>query len=256
MRKRYFCGKDTGMRLLLTAATYAETAPFLKTLGTCSEVTENLRSYTLKKAMLDVLITGVGMVPAAFHLGCQLTRQTYDFVIIAGIAGSFTTDYTIGSVVHVVKEALPEMGAEDNEGFLSVFGMKLLDANQFPFEGGNLVNDLFENRETGSLADMENRLKTVLRLEKVARLKSVSGITVNTVHGRQESIDRVVSLCHPDVETMEGAASLYACLVSQTPSIQLRAISNRVEVRDRSKWDIPLAIRRLNEFLNQLFLRD
>lgn len=256
MRKRYFCGKDTGMRLLLTAATYAETAPFLETLGPCSEERENFRSYTLTKAMLDVLITGVGMVPAAFHLGRQLERQTYDFVISAGIAGSFTTDYPIGSVVHVVKETLPEMGAEDHEEFLSVFGMKLLEAHQFPFRDGKLVNHFFENRETGSFTGMEDRLKTVLRLEEVVRLKTVSGITVNTVHGRQESIDRVVSLCHPDVESMEGAAFLYACLVSQTPFIQVRAISNRVEPRNRSKWDIPLAIRRLNEFLNQLFLMD
>jgi len=54
---------------------------------------------------------------------------------------------------------------------------------------------------------------------------------------------------NPAVESMEGAAFHYACLLEKIPFFQLRSISNYVEVRDKSKWKIPLAIQQLNENL-------
>jgi futalosine hydrolase len=48
---------------------------------------------------------------------------------------------------------------------------------------------------------------------------------------------------------MEGAALHYVCLQSGVPFLQLRSVSNTVGVRDKTKWDIKLAITRLNETL-------
>jgi hypothetical protein len=48
----------------------------------------------------------------------------------------------------------------------------------------------------------------------IGTLPRVNGITVNTVHGNQDSIARVVDRVKPDVESMEGAAFMYACLMS------------------------------------------
>jgi len=50
---------------------------------------------------------------------------------------------------------------------------------------------------------------------------------------------------HPEVETMGGAAFLYGCLIEKIPCVQIRAISNFVEVRDKSRWNIPLAVKNL-----------
>jgi len=47
---------------------------------------------------------------------------------------------------------------------------------------------------------------------------------------------------------MEGAAFHYACLKEKVPYAEIRSISNYVEKRDRSKWNIPLAIKNLNDF--------
>jgi len=55
----------------------------------------------------------------------------------------------------------------------------------------------------------------------------------------------------PDVESMEGAAFHYVCLLEKINFLQLRAISNRVGERDKSKWKLKESIENLNkELLN------
>jgi futalosine hydrolase len=49
------------------------------------------------------------------------------------------------------------------------------------------------------------------------------------------------------VESMEGAAFLYCCLTAGVRCAQVRAVSNRVERRNRAAWNLPLAIQALNE---------
>ena len=43
---------------------------------------------------------------------------------------------------------------------------------------------------------------------------------------------------------MEGAAAAHLCLRYDLPFLELRAISNRVEDRNRDAWNIPLALER------------
>jgi futalosine hydrolase len=76
-------------------------------------------------------------------------------------------------------------------------------------------------------------------------MRAVNGITVNTVHGDEGSIAEVVARCKPAVESMEGAAFMYACLVAGIPFAQVRAVSNRVERRNRDAWNIAGAVQEL-----------
>jgi futalosine hydrolase len=88
------------------------------------------------------------------------------------------------------------------------------------------------------------------------RWKKVHGITVNTVHGDEDSIDKISTAFKAEVETMEGAAFFYACRMMDVPCIQLRAISNYVERRNKAAWKLGLAINQLAEetlyLLNEL----
>jgi futalosine hydrolase len=83
-------------------------------------------------------------------------------------------------------------------------------------------------------------------------LRKVKGITVNKVHGHTQSIGQLLEVIQPDIETMEGAAFLYACQSIGLKCLQLRSISNYVDSRDRTAWNIPLAIRNLNQTLAEL----
>ena len=78
-------------------------------------------------------------------------------------------------------------------------------------------------------------------------LPRVNGITVNTVHGSEQSIAAVLERFRPEVESMEGAAFAYACDISDVPYAQVRAVSNIVERRNRKAWKLDVAIRNLND---------
>ena len=55
-----------------------------------------------------------------------------------------------------------------------------------------------------------------------------------------------------DVETMEGAAFFEVCLERGVPFAEIRVVSNQVGERDHARWDIPLALQRLEEALKTL----
>jgi len=224
------------MRILLVAATATEIRSFTGRLLPAGRENDHLSRYHYSDFSFDVLIPGIGMVSTAYFLGRQLNLQKYDLAINAGIAGAFHTELPIGSVVNVVQDCIPELGAEDDDKFLSVFDLGLAGPDIFPYKGGKLINS---SSDTPGFAG-----------NKVIRnLPRVNAITSNTVRGNAESIERIRLLTGSDIETMEGAAFFYACMREKIPCLQIRAISNLVEIRNRSRWNIELAISNLNSVL-------
>jgi futalosine hydrolase len=216
------------MRILIVAATEMEVAPILAKLRTDSEDARRSEG-TYREHRVDVLVTGVGMVATAAWCSRALTVTRYDLALNCGICGSFDPVLRPGRVAHVVADRIAELGAEDGEAFLSVQELKLLDEDEFPFTGGQLVNTM-------------PPLNAALD-----ELPAVSGITVNTVHGNRASIDAAVARFRPQVESMEGAAFMYACLLAGAPFAQIRAVSNVVEPRNRAAWNIAGAIENLGQ---------
>ena len=161
----------------------------------------------------NILITGVGMINTAINLTKELMQKRYDFVINIGIAGSFDKELKNGSVVEVIEDNFSEIGFEN-------------DLNFSRFKGFDL--------------------KTKYFVEGKTKLKKVRGITVNTVHGNSKTISEIVKRENPEIESMEGADFFKVREEFNVPCIQIRSISNKVEVRDKSKWDINLAISNLN----------
>lgn len=213
------------MRILIVAATNKEIGAFIKEHAFFeSKHPELLVSNKLKQ--VRILITGVGMVNTAFFLGKHL-QGNINLAINAGICGAFKRDLALGETVCVTEEILSEMGAEDGTAFIKYEDMGL---------GGSC-------RYT---------LKSKIKPASLKPLKKVKGITVNTVHGNNKSIKSVVELHNPDVESMEGAAFAMACNTRGVNAFELRSVSNYVERRNRSKWNIPLAVKNLNSALEDL----
>lgn len=224
------------MHFLIVSATTMEIRPFLEGLPLIEKQNEYLSRYQLKNSIIDILITGVGMVPTAYFLGKQLERQRYDLIINAGIAGTFNRELPLGTVVNVVEDCVPELGAEDVDQFLSIFELGLADPDSPPYLHGKLVNDILE-KDLG------------INLEIIRNLPKVTGITSNTIRGNAESIIRIRKIAKVDLESMEGAAFFYACLSAGVPCLQIRAISNLVEERNKTHWKLPLALKNLNKLL-------
>lgn len=222
--------------MLLVSATLFEIRPLLDQMAFIKQESEQLTAYRFREMAVDVLIPGVGMVPTAYFLGKQLALKRYDLAINAGIAGTFNPAFRPGSVVNVIEDCVPELGAEDGDNFLSVFELGLTDPDTHPYAGGKLVNQSLSSMPVGGNGTING-------------LPAVKGITSNTVRGNAGSIERIRRLSGADIESMEGAAFLYACLCANIPCAQVRAISNHVEIRDRAQWNLDLALKNLNDVL-------
>lgn len=222
------------MKLLIVSATSLEIKPLITELGKGRVLHNQITRYKYKHFQVDILITGVGMVPTAVFTSLVLAKNNYNAVINAGICGSFNLTIPIGKVLNITTDCFPETGAEDGEHFLSLIDLKLLDQDEFPFLGGKLVND------------------SVFDSQLINSLHTSTGVTVNTVHGNEQSIAAFLARHKVDVESMEGAAFMYACKLHKIRYIQVRSVSNYIEDRDISKWDIPLAVYNLNHFLLDL----
>jgi futalosine hydrolase len=209
------------MRILIVTATDSEVAPIVgrmystPTDGTCVD------AYTHGPHEVDVLVTGVGMVATAAWCSRALTQTTYDLALNLGVCGSFDEFLDPGTVVHVVSDRLAELGAEDGDRFLTLEDLEL------PGESA------FVNLDPPSNPGLEE-------------LPAVTGITVNTVHGSERSIAAVTERFNAQVESMEGAAFMSACLIHKVPFAQVRAVSNVVERRNRESWKMADAILNLN----------
>ena len=218
------------MNILIVSATEFEIKPLLGFLGIAiPTIGIHHANIDFEDKEIDVLITGVGMVNTALMMG-RCLKDEYDLIINVGVCGAFDKHLELGELVHVKEDILSEMGAEDGDGFLMFDKLNLAGKHVFSenCKDSYLMVDLF---------------------------KKVKSITVNTVHGNDASIEKVKKLYSPDVESMEGAAFFAACSGMKGNYIQIRAISNYVEKRDKEKWQMPLSIQNLNDFL-MTFIRN
>ena len=169
----------------------------------------------------SILISAVGMVNTTLNLTKHLSKNNYELVVNIGVAGSFNNSLMIGDVVEVVEDNFSEIGFEDGKSF-------------------------------SEFTDFE--VENTFKVEGRTNLKQVKAITVNTVHGNENSITKIVNRLNPDVESMEGAAVFSVCKEFKTPCIQVRSISNKVEKRNKENWDIPLAIQNLNTTVAKIII--
>jgi futalosine hydrolase len=209
------------VRILIVAATRPEIAPLLARMHSMPAGSTFVDSYTHGAHDVDVLITGVGMVATAASCARALTRTPYDLALNLGVCGSFDQFFDPGTVVHVLSDRLSELGAEDGERFLTLAELDLPGESEFV------------NADPPSNPEIE-------------QLPTVTGITVNTIHGSNNSIAAITERLSPQVESMEGAAFMTTCLMQQVPFAQIRAVSNIVERRNRTAWKMAEAIGNLN----------
>ena len=209
------------MHLLITAATGFELAGI--------QARWPAGTYT-GAAEVRYLVSGVGPVLSAVATTEAVLAERPDLVLNVGIAGAFDRELALGEVVHVTHDSFGDLGVEERDGsFTGAVALGLLDANEPPFVRGQLVSS-----------------------SPFAFAKQVVGVTNATVHGSAERIARFRERSEAQVESMEGAAVAYVALRQNLPHVQLRAISNYVEPRDRANWKIGEALAALTEAVDAL----
>ncbi len=201
---------EPGKRVLVITAVTAEREAVLRGLHCDSR--------------FDVLAAGVGPVPAAANTAKVLATAEYGLVVSAGIGGGFPGKAEVGSLVVANEIIAADLGAETPEGFIS------LDELGFAYNRIQVNNSIVNGVTEALLA---------------ARLPVNTGpvLTVSTVTGTAESaVELAVRVPGATAEAMEGYGVAFAASDRGLPVLELRAISNLVGPRDRTKWRIKEAL--------------
>ena len=180
----------------------------------------------LEKQQIDYLVTGVGMLATTYNLTKYLQRNDVDFILQVGIGGILDRNVELGEVVRIKSDEIFRLGAENQDSFINIADLGF---------GKSIYTGLIpEDWPTPNVVEAR-------------------GITVNTVHGKQESINALYEE-YPTllVESMEGAALFLVSEHEQIPCMQFRSISNYIEPRNRESWNIGLAVKNLNIFLQKI----
>ena len=218
-------------RILYVTATWAE-AGTLNKFREASPAPAVLENFEIRS-----LVTGVGAVATAWALKEWIhINGKPDLAINAGIAGSFSKEYHIGDVVMPYSDCFADSGIEDGDEFLTLYEAGLVSKDESPYRDGCLYMDEV----------LRDKLKSIV--------KPVKAITVNTATGSESTRGKLVQKFNPDIETMEGATFFYICSHENIPFLALRAISNKVERRNRADWNIELALNSLSEKLLNVIL--
>jgi len=185
---------------------------------------------------LDILIHGPGTPSTIFQLTTYCNKRKPDLIIQVGIAGSFTSSIPIGTVCAVADDRFADLGAEDDTQFIDLFEMGL---------AGNYYKAPLLTCDPSTLM-------------LAGEIPHVHSITVNTTTGSLQTTENRKIQFQADIESMEGAAAMYVAEQFGIPLLQIRAISNIVEKRNKAAWNIPLAVQELNpcvrKILNKLFI--
>lgn len=203
------------MKLLIVAATEFEIAPFIST-----------------KIVADILITGVGSPACIYALTKRLQQIKYDFVIQAGIAGTFKNSFPLAQTFFIKTDVFADLGIYEMDRFFTLFEKSFADPNTVPYKNGWL----------------ENSIKNTFNVS------TANSITVNTVTDNFLQTTMFTKKYDPDLESMEGAAFHYVCIQENVPFLQLRSVSNFVGERIKTNWKMKESIQNLNHHLSRIVL--
>ena len=230
------------MSVLVICAVAAERYAVVRNLGSATPTeVAGLSGVTVDTSAgeLQVFDGGPGPVAAALSTASLLALgPEYDLVISAGIAGGFRGRAEIGDIVLADQVIAADQGVMTDEGFSTLRDLGL------PGEGGYAVGNV-EHR--ARLASGPYRLLA----GDILTLSSMTGTDARAAE-LASRYPRAVA------EAMEGYGVIEATRRSSErtgrdiPFAEIRAISNIIGRRDRSTWNIPLALGALADAMSTL----
>ncbi|MGB4654899.1 MAG: futalosine hydrolase [Bacteroidales bacterium] len=221
------------MKVLIAVADKSEINTFLKKCKCLANSDNEFFSCNFNNVDIDILITGVGVIPMAVKTTQKLLTDTYSLAINVGVCGAYNRELPLGEVVVVAENYIPELGYTENGIFSSANDLNIIKHNEFPFINSAIRFD----------TDIYKIIPTLINF------KQVTSNTVSLMHADTQKALSYRADTKADIETMEGASFMYACKCANVPFVEIRAVSNYVEKRDKEKWNMELAIGNLSEIL-------
>ena len=219
---------------LLIAATETEGQPLRETLEGLERLEfplGQLYSGRLTNQPLYLAHLGVAKVNTAAGLALAIHKLKPERVIQFGIGGAY-----VGSFLSVGMIAVAEQEVHLDTGVVTAEGWLGMEEVGFPLLRG-LYNIFPTDRELArALA------------KRTGAIECVFG-TSETITGSFDLAETLQRRFDLSVESMEGAAAAQVCLALGVPFAEMRGVSNIVGERDKRAWNVPLAIRAVNQAL-------
>ena len=178
------------------------------------ELSEN-RGYAcvLGMGILNFTTNLTYLIGNAKQRGIQFTA-----VYILGVCGAYPgRGIDVLDVVRVDSECVGDMGYQEKDGSFSPF-----------------PSDVRATAAEHAPAHLRN-------------LKSAVGLTVNCCTGTEELALLRSKMFDADIENMEGAAGIAACMAHNTPVFEIRSVCNMATTRDRASWKFQEALAALRQ---------
>lgn len=183
-------------------------------------------------------VSGMGKTNAAHAATILIEKFSPEIVILFGIGGTYpSSGLRVGDIAVAEKEIYGDEGVLTKEGFQGTefIRIPLLKKgrkkyfNEFPL-------DKRLARRCLSILELDHS-----PLPLATEAKTGPFVTVSACTGTKKRALELEKKHNAICENMEGAAVAHVCAMYKIPVIEMRGVSNIVEDRDRSKWDLALA---------------
>jgi len=234
---------DTAAPLLITAAVDKELSLLTRELNAVLLADGGPRPVWRGESpsgTVYLAATGIGKVNAAITATLLTERFRPKLMINTGCGGAYCgSGLTVGDLAVATAEIYGD------EGVLTVDGWHTLEIIGIP--SVERKGNRYSNEMPLSMLAAEKAFHFAFSLGlPVKRGKFVTVSTCSgTSHRGAELYKRFGGIC----ENMEGAAVAHVSLLYDTPFLEVRGISNMVEDRDLSRWDIPRSVEMVQRFL-------
>lgn len=222
--------------IALLAAVPEETSLIRAALQDVAQVSVNgitLLTGTISGTKITLAHSGVGKAAAAATAVSLLSSCQPAALFLFGCGGAYLeTGLAIGDLAIASAEIFGDEGVETPAGFRDLAATKL-PMRRTP---EIFYNDWPTDRKLHDWA--QPLLQAYAEVNKV-KLRSGPFVTVSTCTGSTLVAKKIAQRTKGLCENMEGAAVALACQQLSTPLLEVRGISNLVEDRDTSHWDLP-----------------
>ncbi len=191
---------------------------------------------TLKGRHILLCVSGMGKVNAAHGATLLLTQYKPEALLVFGIGGAYpSSGARIGDIAIAKEEIAGDEGVLTRDGFKDTqyIGIPLLKTATSTFFSAYPAAESLVKRSLESLHAHLAAGKNTVHVGPFVTLSTCTG----TAARARELEERYHGLC----ENMEGAAAAQVAELHGVPWLEVRSISNLVEDRDVTKWNIPQA---------------
>ncbi len=198
---------------------------------------------------IGLIHSGVGKANAAAASTSLITFKRPEVVINLGCGGAYPgSGLEVGDLALATEEVYGDEGALTPEGFLD---MEALGLPMVQRKGLRLFN---RYPADPALLKKSRSLLSHYTGDLGKRLGTGPFVTVSTCSGTLDQGILVAERTRGICENMEGASVAQVCALNNIPFLEVRGISNLVEDRDFSRWDLKLATETAQNAVHDLLI--